>query len=111
MIRLFPAAAAVALATAALPPLTAQAATAALSPLAAQAAPVPVYTCDTVRGDPGVTVLFGGCQATPGAVTNGDFTGQAIGQTRQTTLRIKCTGGGRASLPAEVLLKDCTQIG
>lgn len=80
-----------------------------LSP--AHAASVPTYTCDTVRGDPGVAVLFGNCHATPGAVTNGPFSGTAIGVAQKVPLKIRCTGGGTAALPGEVTLQDCTDIG
>ncbi|MEV4176712.1 hypothetical protein [Nonomuraea sp. NPDC049709] len=76
----------------------------------AHAAGVPTYTCDTVRGDPGVSVLFGHCHASPGAVTNGRFSGEAIGVAHTVPLRIKCVSGGTAALPEEVTLVDCTQI-
>ncbi|GAA3617033.1 hypothetical protein GCM10022419_123010 [Nonomuraea rosea] len=84
---------------------------AAFTPSAAQAADPPVYTCETLHGDPATTVLTGGCAASPGAVTNGDFTGEVIGQTRQFPIRIRCTGGGRADVPDQVLMMDCVQIG
>ncbi|GAA2210259.1 hypothetical protein GCM10009850_057180 [Nonomuraea monospora] len=71
----------------------------------------PTYTCDSVRGDPGRTVLFGGCAASLGAVTNGDFTGEAFGVARDVALRIKCTGGGTADVPGEVALQDCVRAG
>ncbi|MFB4267180.1 hypothetical protein [Nonomuraea sp. GTA35] len=104
MIRLVPAAA---LALALSAPLPAHAAgTGALPPIL-----LPTYTCDSVRGDPGRTVLFGNCAASLGAVTNGDFTGEAVGVARQVPLRITCTGGGTADVPGEVALQDCTQIG
>jgi hypothetical protein len=77
----------------------------------AQATGTPVYTCDNLRGDPATTVLFGTCEATPGAITNGAFSGEVIGQTRQFTLRIRCADGGSATLPGEVLMRNCTQIG
>ncbi|WP_237106186.1 hypothetical protein [Nonomuraea sp. MG754425] len=69
------------------------------------------YTCDTVRGDPGVAVLVGNCHASPGAMTNGSFAGEAFGVATGIGLRVRCTGGGRASLPAEVSLQDCAQLG
>ncbi|SEF56403.1 hypothetical protein SAMN05444920_10180 [Nonomuraea solani] len=72
---------------------------------------IPTYTCDTVRGDPGVSVLFGNCHASPGAVTNGPFAGEAIGVAVQVPLKIKCVSGGTAALPDEVTLQDCVQIG
>ncbi|MEO3872431.1 hypothetical protein ABGB18_26760 [Nonomuraea sp. B12E4] len=91
---------------------TAAALTLALSGLSpAHAALVPVYSCDTVRGDPATTVLFGNCRASLGAVTNGPFGGTAIGEARQVPLRIRCVSGGEAAVPNEVLLRDCTQIG
>ncbi|MBB6554647.1 hypothetical protein [Nonomuraea rubra] len=72
---------------------------------------VPTYTCDSVRGDPGRTVLFGDCAASLGAVTNGGFTGAAVGVARLVPLRIRCTGGGTAAVPGEVTLQDCTRLG
>ncbi|MEU4573128.1 hypothetical protein [Nonomuraea sp. NPDC023979] len=77
----------------------------------AQATDVPAYTCDNLRGDPATTVLYGSCEATPGAVTSGEFAGEVTGQTRQYAIRIRCTGGGRAALPGEVLMQDCTRVG
>ncbi|AQZ65941.1 unnamed protein product [[Actinomadura] parvosata subsp. kistnae] len=70
---------------------------------------VPTYTCDSVRGDPGRTVLFGNCSASLGAVTNGDFAGEAIGAARDVSLRIKCVDGGTAAVPDEVALQTCAQ--
>ncbi|GAA4990775.1 hypothetical protein HD597_008078 [Nonomuraea thailandensis] len=72
---------------------------------------LPTYTCDSVRGDPGRTVLFGDCSASLGAVTNGGFTGEAVGVARRVPLRIRCTGGGAADVPGEVTLQDCVQTG
>ncbi|MGR6922942.1 hypothetical protein ACU635_52545 [[Actinomadura] parvosata] len=69
----------------------------------------PTYTCDSVRGDPGRTVLFGNCSASLGAVTSGDFAGEAIGAARDVSLRIKCVDGGTAAVPDEVALQTCTQ--
>ncbi len=77
----------------------------------AQATDVPAYTCDNLRGDEATTVLYGACEATPGAVTSGAFTGEVVGQTRQYPIRIRCAGGGRATFPHEVLIRDCTRIG
>ncbi|NJP94401.1 hypothetical protein HCN51_34025 [Nonomuraea sp. FMUSA5-5] len=70
---------------------------------------VPTYTCDSVRGDPGRTVLFGNCSASLGAVTDGDFAGEAIGAARDVSLRIKCADGGTAAVPDEVALQTCTR--
>nr|SBO93208.1 hypothetical protein BN4615_P2722 [Nonomuraea gerenzanensis] len=107
MIRLVPATAAAVLALMGLgsPPTYATTASSTLPPILQ-----PTYTCDSVRGDPGRTVLFGNCTASLGAVTNGDFSGEAVGVARQTPLRIKCTGGGTADAPGEVALQDCTRI-
>ncbi|MEV0620307.1 hypothetical protein AB0I81_43785 [Nonomuraea sp. NPDC050404] len=80
-------------------------------PFPVPATDVPTYTCDTVSGDPGLTVMFGNCRASPGAVTKGGFVGEAVGVAETVPLRIRCLDGGEANLPREVQLRNCVQIG
>lgn len=73
----------------------------------AQAAAVPTYTCDRLGGDPGTARLLDNCAASPGAVTNSDFAGESVLESRTSNTRIRCSAGGKANVPHEVIAFEC----
>jgi hypothetical protein len=76
----------------------------------AYATVLPAYTCDDLGGDPTTTRVHGNCTASSGAVTHGPYRGESILASRTFPVRVRCTGGGVANVPADVSGNNCSRI-
>lgn len=78
--------------------------------VSAYATVIPTYTCDDLGGDPTTTRVYGNCAASLGAVTHGPYAGTSILASRKFPVRVRCTGGGVANVPVDVIGNNCSRI-